>query len=317
MSLADIASPRVRRDPPLEPFSPTAMLNISRFDLSRIRALRRFREVDRRMSEGVALASRVICVASGKGGTGKSVLATNLAVQRARAGERVCLVDFDAGLANAHLLLGIAPRHDLADLVSGRVRVHEALQEGPEGIQLVSGGVGRPALANPTRRELDRLFRALRPLEDRFDLTIIDHGAGLSYSTVTHLAATSTLILVTNPEITALSDAYAVYKQAGAVNSDLRVGLVVNRAPSEEVALEAWERFRGVAQRFLQHVPDYIGWVPHDEAVYRSVQRRVPVCLSSPESAAARSLAQIARWGPIDDARTPRPFYDRARKALK
>ncbi|MCB9915285.1 MAG: AAA family ATPase [Planctomycetes bacterium] len=293
------------------------MLNFSRFDLSRIRALRRFREADRRYGEQVELASRVICIASGKGGTGKSVLATNLAVQRASQGERVLLIDFDAGLANAHLLLGLAPRYDIGDLIAGKVTADEALVDGPCGIQLLSGGVGRPALANPTRRELDKLFKAMAPLEDRFDLTIIDHGAGLGYGTVTQLAATSTLLLVTNPEVTALSDAYALYKQAHAVNPHIRVGLVVNRAPDAGAAEAAWERFRSVAQRFLMHAPEYIGWVPHDEAIYRSVQQRVPVCLASPDSGSAQAIRRVAAWDQIELARTSRSFYDRARRALR
>jgi flagellar biosynthesis protein FlhG len=293
------------------------MLNLSRFDLSRIRALRRYREADRRIQEGVELASRVVCVASGKGGTGKSVMASNLAVQRAQRGERVLLVDFDAGLANAHLLLGLQPRYDIGDLIAGRVSAQEALVEGPCGIKLLSGGVGRPALANPTRRELDRLFKAMAPLEDQFDLTIIDHGAGLGYGTVTQLAATSTLLLVTNPEVTALSDAYALYKQAHSVNESIRVGLVVNRAPDAAAAQGAWERFQSVSQRFLMHSPEFIGWVPHDEAVYRSVQARVPVSLGSPESESASSLRKIADWKQLEHARTPRSFYERARRALR
>lgn len=294
-----------------------AMLNLSRFDLSRIRALRRFREADRRYQERTELASRVLCVASGKGGTGKSVLATNLAVQRASKGERVLLVDFDAGLANAHLLLGLSPKHDIGDLIAGRVQAEEALVDGPCGLKLLSGGVGRPALANPTRRELDRLFKAMAPLEERFDLTIIDHGAGLGYGTVTQLAATSTLLLVTNPEVTALSDAYALYKQAHAVNQDIRVGLVVNRAPDEAAAQAAWERFRSVSQRFLMHSPEFIGWVPYDDAVYGSVQQRVPVSLAAPESPPAQAIREMAQWDQIELARTSRSFYERARRALR
>jgi len=293
------------------------MLNLSRFDLGRIRALRRFRTVDQRYAEEVELAARVVCVASGKGGAGKSMLATNLAVLRAKLGERVCLIDFDAGLANAHLMLGLSPRHDIGDLIAGRVGPEEALVEGPEGLHLLSGGVGRTALANPTRRELDRLYRVLLPIEQRYDLIVVDHGAGLGYATVTHLAATSTLLLVTNPEVTALSDAYALYKQAKTVNESIRVGLVVNRARDEEVALGARERFAGVAQRFLGHAPEFIGWVPQDDAVYGSVQSRRPVCLGDPDSRAARALRRVAAWEAIDAARTPRPFYERARRALR
>lgn len=293
------------------------MLNLSRFDLSRIRALRRFRAVDQRIGEEDSKASKVVCIASGKGGVGKSMLATNLAVLRAKAGERVCLIDFDAGLANAHLLLGLTPRHDIGDLIAGKVSVEEAIIEGPEGVFLLSGGVGRTALANPTRRELDRLYRQLRSLEETYDLIVIDHGAGLGYATVTHLAATSTLILVTNPEVTALSDAYALYKQAHAVNAGIRVGLVVNRARNLDAAEQARDRFESVSVRFLGHKPESIGWVPQDDEVYWSVQKRCPVCIGAPQSESAAALRRIARWEPIDRARTPRPFYERARRALR
>lgn len=293
------------------------MLNLSRFDLSRIRALRRFKAIDQRIAEDVELASKVVCVASGKGGAGKSMLATNLAVMRAKRGEKVCLIDFDAGLANAHLMLGLSPTYDIGDLIAGRVSTNEALVEGPEGLRLLSGGVGRTALANPTRRELDRLYRQLRSLEQEYDLIVIDHGAGLGYATVTHLAATSTLILVTNPEVTALSDAYALYKQAHAVNPEIRIGLVVNRARDLEAASHARERFESVATRFLGHTPEYIGWVPQDDAVYWSVQRRRPVTQGAPDSKAARALTGVAAWEAIDVARTSRPFYERARRALR
>jgi len=270
-----------------------------------------------RRERGEAPSARVLCVASGKGGTGKSILASNLAVLRALRGERVLLVDFDAGLANAHLLLGLAPQHDLSHVLQGQVRAEDALVPGPAGLKLLSGGVGRHILANPTRRELDRLFKALRPLEEHFDLIVIDHGAGVSYATVTHLAAAMTLLVVTNHEVTALSDGYALYKRAHLANPSIRVGLVVNRAPDEARALSAWERFQGASLRFLGHAPELVGCVPYDPAVLRSVEARVPVALLEPESEAARAIETVSRWAPIDQSRGERAFFDRARAALR
>lgn len=261
--------------------------------------------------------ARVLCVASGKGGTGKSVVATNLAVERSRQGENVLLVDFDAGLANDHLLLGVAPKYDLAHILDGTVDAYGALADGPAGLKMLSGGVGRLTLANPTRRELDRVFQALRPLEDDFDLVIVDHGAGLGYSTVAHLAAASTLLLVAGHEVTALSDAYAVYKKAHLVNPSIRVGLVINRSPDERLADDSWKRFAAASQRFLGHEPEFVGWVPADAAVTRSVHERKPVVTAHPESAAAQALRSVARWAPIDHARSARAFYDAARQALR
>ncbi len=285
--------------------------------LSRLGAYRRLLGLAKKREGGDATPARVVCIASGKGGTGKSIVASNLAVLRAKRGERVLLVDFDAGLANAHLLLGLAPQYDLSHVLQGQVRAEDALVDGPGGLRLLSGGVGRHVLANPTRRELDRLFRALRPLEELFDLIVIDHGAGLSYVTVTHLAAAGALLLVTNHEVTALSDGYALYKRAHLVNPYIQVGLVVNRVPDEARAQSAWERFQSAAQRFLGHSPEFVGWVLADPAVARSVELRVPVALLDPASPATRAIDSISQWPAIDRARGARAFFERARAALR
>jgi flagellar biosynthesis protein FlhG len=293
------------------------MLDTTRPALGRFEAYRRLLGLVRRPDEEEPVGARVVCVASGKGGTGKSILASNLATLRARRGERVLLVDFDAGLANAHLLLGLAPRYDLGHVLKGEVSAQDALVEGPCGLRLLSGGVGRHFLANPTRRELDRLFRALRPLESAFDLLLIDHGAGLGYAVVTQLAAASTLLLVTNPEVTALSDAYALYKRAHLVNPEIHVGMLVNRAPSPESAESAWERFQSAALKFLGHAPEWVGWVPADMAVQRSVEARIPVVLKEPGSEASRAMEALSAWGAIDEVRASRSFFESARSALR
>jgi flagellar biosynthesis protein FlhG len=293
------------------------MIDFSRIDFMRRGALGKALGTDRRARGAASGGARTVCIASGKGGTGKTVVATNLATLRQRRGERVLLIDFDAGLANAHLLLDIAPVHDLGHLMAGSVPLSEALTDGPGGVKLLSGGVGRHALANPTRRELERLFRALVPAEQQFDLIVIDHGAGMSYGTVAHLAATSTLILVTSHEVTGLSDAYAIYKRALMVNAHIRVGVVINRAPDEASAFAAWDRFRSACQRFLQASPELIDWIPADEAVSKSIEHRIPVSKLLPDSQAALAIHRIAEWPALDLARTSSAFYERALRALR
>lgn len=264
-----------------------------------------------------AARAKVLCVASGKGGVGKSVLAANLAVSRARAGEKVLLIDFDAGLANAHLLLNLAPAHDLAGVMDGRVSPFQAMVEGPEGLKLLSGGVGRTELTQPSRRELERLFRALRPIEEHFDRIVIDHGAGLSYSTLAHISVAQTLLLVTGHEVTALSDGYALFKRAVALNPSIRAGLVINRAPRKEHADSAWQRFSGACRKFLGAAPELVGWVPADDAVLLSVEERSPLVLSHPSSPAAKAISQIAAWRALDRPASASAFYDAACSVLR
>ncbi len=271
-------------------------------------------------AQGEETASRragVVCVASGKGGVGKSVIASNLACLRAAAGERVCLVDFDAGLANAHLLFGLAPQHDLGSVLDGTVTADDALIEGPQGLHILSGGVGRARLVNPTRRELGRLFTALRVLEESHDLVVVDHGAGLGYAVIAHLAAAKSFLLVTNPEVTALSDAYAVFKRAQAVNAGVRVGVVINRAENEEVAREAYERLAAVSRRFLGRDLELAGWVETDPEVPRSVRARQPLMLGQGSSSAVAGIQALASWEGLESSNSGDSFYDRARAALR
>jgi flagellar biosynthesis protein FlhG len=283
---------------------------IGRFFLGRSRA-------STRSASARSRRARIVCIASGKGGVGKSVIASNLAVVRAARGERVLLVDFDAGLANDHLLLGLAPVHDLASVLDGKVSAEAAMVEGPAGVHLVSGGVGRMELVQPSRRELERVFRALRPLEERFDLIVVDHGAGLSYSTLAHLAVAPTLLLVASHEVTALSDAYAMFKRALLVNRSIRAGLVINRAPTQEHVDSAWQRFAGACRKFLGSVPELVGWVPADDAIPESVDERRPVVLANAASPAARSIERLAAWQALDLPPAKEAFYDLACAALR
>ena len=289
----------------------------SMWDFTKLRRTPRSRWPFSGAQEHTSLRAGVVCIASGKGGVGKSVIASNLACMRAASGERVCLVDFDAGLANAHLLFGLAPRHDLGSVLDGAVSPEEALVEGPAGVKILSGGVGRARLANPTRRELGKLFGALRSLEESHDLLVIDHGAGLGYAVIAHLAAARSFLLVTNPEVTALSDAYAVFKRAEAVNPGVRAGVVINRAEDREVALEAHDRLAAVSKRFLGRDLELAGWVPADPAVPRSVRARVPLMLTGAESSASAGIRSLAAWDGLASPHAGDFFYDRARSALR
>lgn len=276
------------------------------------------REVVR--AQPIAPLARVVSVASGKGGTGKSVLSTNLASQLARSGERVVLIDCDTGWANDHLLLGLQPSYDLGHVASGQATVQQSLVPGPGGLRLLSGGVGRARDAEPTWRDIDRLFHALVEIERGFDVVIIDHGAGLGLAAQALIAGGCALVIVTGTEVTALSDGYAAYKRAVALSPTVRAGLVVNRAPSPQVGREAWERFSFVSQRFLERKPELLALVPDDRAVVESVERRVPVVLSAPASPAAVAIGEVARWEPFRVAAAApggQGVFERSRRALR
>ncbi len=157
-------------------------------------------------------AGRLVGIASGKGGTGKTVLAANLAVALALSGLEVAAVDADLGLANLHILLGMPPGSTLGGTVFSGASLDSAVVRGPAGVALVPGGAGAAALADLAPSQLDRLAASVRALARGRDAVIVDSAAGLSPRTLRLLAECDLCVVATTPEVTAMTDAYAVLK---------------------------------------------------------------------------------------------------------
>lgn len=248
---------------------------------------------------------RTIALASGKGGVGKSTLAANLAILCARAGKRVLLVDADLSLANLDLLLGMIPKHNLGDVVAGRKSVEEVVLETPYGISFLPAASGVERLADLDDFTRERLLRELSALEDRCDVLIVDTATGIARQTLHFAGAADEIAIITTPEPTAFSDAYATLK---VLAGRPRVGqpfLVVNRASSADEARRTARRIQTVARRFLGFEPDYLGHIPEDAAVGTSVLQQEPFVSIFPQSPAAEALVALTHRllespGPLD-----------------
>jgi len=155
---------------------------------------------------------KVLAITSGKGGVGKTNIVTNLAIALARQGVRVLVLDGDFGLANVDLLLGIAPQYDLQDLVLGDRALDDIVLEGPDGIRVVPASSGVEELANLDEYRTECVLRSLSTVEDDVDLILIDTPSGIGTHAVSLSQAADQIIVVTTPEPTAFSDAYAMIK---------------------------------------------------------------------------------------------------------
>ena len=161
-------------------------------------------------------ACRLWAVGGGKGGIGKSLIATNAATVVARSGLRVILVDFDLGGANVHTCLGVRTqqRVNLSDFLQGRVaHLKEALVETPvPGLKVILGAMNHTVSAQATRSQRERLLVELRGLGA--DVVILDLAAGMDRTTVDLFVAADEHLLVTTPEPTAIENAYAFVRAA-------------------------------------------------------------------------------------------------------
>jgi flagellar biosynthesis protein FlhG len=238
--------------------------------------------------------AHLIAIASGKGGVGKTTIAVNLAVKLTQMGRKVLLLDADLGTANADVLLDLGPSGNLAHVVAGRLPLRDAIIQAPGGFGLIPGASGLAQMAALGELERHRLIEQLHELEREVDLILVDTGAGVGPNVLGFAVAADHLLVVTTPEPTAVTDAYAAIKTAVRQREDLDVRILVNMVKDKHEGRAVFERIAGVCRRFLDLSPRYAGHVVLDARVSASIRRRRPFVMESPSCEASGCLAQLA-----------------------
>lgn len=236
----------------------------------------------------------VVAVTSGKGGVGKSSIVVNLAVRLAAMGRRVLVLDADLGTANVDVLCNLSPGAGLAHVVAGRRTLREVIVEAPGGFRLIPGASGLAQVAAMGAAQRHQLMLQMRELEQEVDLILLDTGAGVGPNVLGFVAAADQQLVITTPEPTAITDAYAVIKTVWRQRADLDIRVLVNMVRSPEEASAVFARLDAVCRRFLKLTPRYAGHVLHDPRVPLAVRRRAPFVLDNPRCDAARCITQLA-----------------------
>ncbi|MDI6781064.1 MAG: MinD/ParA family protein [bacterium] len=258
----------------------------------------RLRELVRQKQQVVAEDNskcKIITVTSGKGGVGKTNLASNLAISFSMLGQRVLIMDADLGLSNVNIITGLIPppKYNLSHVISGEKDILEVIAHGPCGIKVITGAVGVTKVANMGTKKRNDFIESLDSLLPLFDLIFIDTSAGLSENVLSFVLSADEVILVTTPEPTAITDAYGMIKAIAAKNEDIKVGLVVNRIQNIIEGKKVSDKIVNIAEQFLGLKIERLGYIMEDALVRKAVSEQAPFFVTYPNSKAANCISHI------------------------
>ena len=237
---------------------------------------------------------RVIAITSGKGGVGKTNIAVNLAVALQRKGLRVLVIDADLGMANVDVMLGAASRKHMLDLLRPDVKIDDVIVETPYGVRYISGGSGIEKAIEYDRAEKMLLQMKLSGCAAYADVILVDTGAGLGRNVMDFILAADEVLLVTTPEPTSLTDAYAVMKAYSIYATQKNLRLIINRVYEARESHEVALKLQRAAKKFLHMPVDCLGYIFEDIAVTKAVRRQMPLIKAEPDAAASRCIDALA-----------------------
>jgi flagellar biosynthesis protein FlhG len=243
------------------------------------------------MTEG-----RTIAIASGKGGVGKTWFAITLAHALSQRTRRVLLFDADLGLANVDIQLGLTPERDVGTVIAGGASLADvAIHHQSGGFDIVAGRSGSGTLAGVDLAALERLLATLRDAVARYDVILLDLGAGLDRAVRRMSAWADTLLVVATEEPTSLTDAYAVVKLHAADRPQSDVRILVNQASSRQAGERTYATLQRACLTFLKRAPTLAGVVRRDDHVRDAIRRQTLLLTRHPASPAAADVEAIAR----------------------
>ncbi|MBB3109410.1 flagellar biosynthesis protein FlhG [Paenibacillus phyllosphaerae] len=250
---------------------------------------------EQQQDEDTARKTIVVTITSGKGGVGKSNFSLNFALALQQLGKKVLVFDADIGMANIDVLMGITAPYNLYHLLKQEKTIWDIVQEGPSGVHFIAGGSGFQDLLDLSEEQLNYFEEQIVKLHGEYDFILFDTGAGLSKETVKFIVAAQETVVVTTPEPTSITDAYALIKMVTSMDHQVNFKLVVNRAQDLKEGKATADKIGLVAQRFLGTTLPFLGIVQDDPNVGKSVKRQVPFSLAYPSSEATRDVMAIAR----------------------
>lgn len=229
--------------------------------------------------------TRIICVASGKGGTGKTTLVANLGIALAEMRKDVVILDANLTTPNLGLHLGVPlfPT-TLHDVLKGKAAIKDAIYEHESGLRIVPAGIALSDLRGVDARDLSN---SLLDLLGNAEIVIVDASAGLGREALAAMESADELLLITNPDLPSVTDALKAAKLAEQIGTKV-IGVVINRVTGKEHEMSIDE-----IKSMLENI-EILEEVPEDIHIQRSIAKRSPVVHHKPGSDASQRIKRLA-----------------------
>ncbi len=258
-----------------------------------------FKNVPKKITQGVGLMGRVIAVISGKGGVGKTTTTANLSSLLAKHGHDVIAIDGNLTTPNLGIHLGLAAvSPTLHDVMLNRAKIYQAMHYHPTGLKLFPGSLRSTGLDPIDPRDLGDIVREIR---DAAEFVFIDAAAGLGKEALSALDAADEVLLIVNPELPSVLDALKTIKVARSMGKRV-LGAIVTRRGSHKNELSKYD----IAE-FLE-VP-VIEEIPEDPAVKESIRHKNPVVHHHPTSKSSRAYHRLASYFSGKIIKPPEKWY--------
>ena len=237
---------------------------------------------------------KVVAVCSGKGGVGKTNVATNIAVAMASLRRKVCLFDADVSLANVDVLLGLQPRCNLSHVARGESDLESTVLNGPHGLQIVPASSGSFCMTDLAPAAQVGIIQAFSELKQQPDVLVVDTAAGIAPGVARFVQASQHPIVVVCDEPASLTDAYALIKVFSQNYQIPRFHIVTNQSRSPAAGRKLFNKLARVSNAYLDVVVRHLGDIPHDEYLVKSVQEQRAVVDAYPRSPSGSALRKVA-----------------------
>lgn len=238
--------------------------------------------------------TKVFAITSGKGGVGKTNIVANIGYALSKMGKRVMILDADLGLGNIDVLIGIAPKYNLAHVISGEKKLNQIIVNGPGEVKILPASSGIQEMAQLKQSIKDKITDDLIHISKDLDILLIDTAAGISSNVIHFNLSAEEILVVATPDPTSITDAYALMKVLSVKYGKNQFKLIVNMVKNDKEAENVFQKINGVCKRFLKINVQYFGYILEDRNVKNSVREQKITSEIYPYSDAAFCYKKIA-----------------------